>query len=102
MDDDNFEIAWLKNNTYKPEYDQDNLWHNGLDLICNGYRFTRYRQNEPKDKEKWSLNWKCKVKNCKGSVTILLKDKSVIRYVDHTTLRVSFRCSGSSRYYYSN
>ncbi len=100
--DDNLEIAWLKNNTYKPEYDQDNLWHNGLDLICNGYRFTRYRQNEPKDKEKWSLNWKCKVKNCKGSVTILLKDKSVIRYVDHTTLRVSFRCSGSSRYYYSN
>ncbi len=41
MNENNFAISWLKINTYKPEYDDDNLWHNGLDLICNGYRFAR-------------------------------------------------------------
>ena len=82
----NFEKQYVKNNTYKLEFETtayDRRIRKGYDLILDGYLFQRNRLNEPKYMPH-SLNWRCVHKKiCLGSATVQLDDDSISHFVQH-------------------
>ena len=61
----NLEMIYIPNNSYKAEYEnEDNGDKNGYDLMYDKYLFYKHRKNKD------SINWLCKDKKCRASITI--------------------------------
>ena len=74
-------IELLENNKYKQN--ENSKHFQGYTILANGIEFIRKKNNNPKNGNP-SVYCKCKVEECKETITIDTITKKAIRYTAHT------------------